>query len=83
MTRNQSSSYMEINPTSTDQTIIHSKIDLSIFLIGDNKLVSTGDEHVVLISVADYYNAKDLYIYGSGEIEALGHLYDKSAESFP
>ena len=74
---------MEINPTSTDQTIIHSKIDLSIFLIGDNKLVSTGDEYVVLISVADYYNAKDLYIYGSGEIEALGHLYHKSAESFP
>ena len=52
----------------TDQAIIHSTIDLGICLIGENKFISTKDNYNVFLSAVDYYNAKDLYIYGDGSL---------------
>ena len=52
----------------TDQPLIISTIDLGICLLGENKLISLGDSYAVLVSAADYYNAKDLYVYGDGSL---------------
>ncbi len=52
----------------TDQSIINSTIDLGICLIGENKFISSSTGYTVLISAADYYNDKDLYVYGDGSL---------------
>lgn len=52
----------------TDKSVINSNIDLGICLIGENKFISSSADYTVLISAADVYNAKDLYIYGDGSL---------------
>lgn len=52
----------------TDKPIINSTIDLGICLIGENKFISSSSGYTVLISAADFYNSKDLYIYGDGSL---------------
>ena len=52
----------------TDQSIILSTIDLGICLIGENKFISSGNGYRPLISTVDYYNCKDLYVYGDGSL---------------
>jgi hypothetical protein len=52
----------------TDQSIIVSNIDLGICLLGENKFISSSTDSLALISVVNYHNAKDLYIYGDGSL---------------
>ena len=52
----------------TDKSIINSTTDLGICLIGENKFISTSSGYIVLISAVDYYNTKDLYVYGDGSL---------------
>ena len=52
----------------TDGYMIASTVDLGICLLGDNKFIATGDSTAAFISVTDFYNAKDLYIYGDGSL---------------
>lgn len=65
----------------TDLSLIDSTIDLGICLIGENKFVSSGDSSIAFISAADFYNAKDLYIYGNGSmtIEYLNSCTNSAA----
>ena len=64
----------------TDEAVIASAIDLGICLIGENKFISSSNGYSILISVANYYNAKDLYIYGDGSltIEYLNSCTDSA-----
>ena len=52
----------------TEYSVLVSKIDLGICLLGENKFIASGDRYPVFISAADFYNAKDIYIYGDGSL---------------
>ena len=52
----------------TDRSIIESDIDLGIYLMGENKFISSGNGTVALICAADNYLDKDLYICGDGSL---------------
>ena len=52
----------------TEKTVVYSKIDLHIQLIGENKFVCTGEEPCTGIYAGDYNLSKDLAIIGDGSL---------------
>ena len=52
----------------SEDTVVYSKIDLHIQLIGENKFVCTNEEHGTGIYAGDYNLSKDLAIIGDGSL---------------
>ena len=52
----------------SEDTVVYSKIDLHIELIGENKLICTNEEYGVGIYAGDYNLNKDLAILGDGSL---------------
>lgn len=73
--------FFENAEITTDESMIVSMTDIGIYLIGENKFISSGDGYNVFISAADYYNVKDIYIHGDGSltIEYLNSCTDSAA----
>ena len=52
----------------SEETVVYSKIDLQIQLIGENKLICTGETSATGIYAGDYNLNKDLAILGDGSL---------------
>ena len=52
----------------SDDTVVYSKIDLHIQLIGENKLICTNEEYGTGIYAGDYNLNKDLAFIGDGSL---------------
>ena len=51
-----------------ENTVVYSKIDLHIQLIGENKFICTNEEYAIGVFAGDYHLYKDLAIIGDGSL---------------
>ena len=51
-----------------DDTVVYSKIDINIHLIGENKFICTNQEYAIGVFAGDYNLYKDLAIIGDGSL---------------